>query len=140
MNYKDAMAKVEEIDKKSRVGEHFKNVVYIDHLDKTKLELWHADLTEVDEWILVSTEHHNTFAYHKEDLENYYSVPIEEAEETVRMHSISLELDKEIVDGLCEFGLEAIKNDKQALINYASNKALKHIIETNGECLGDLSD
>ena len=135
MNYKEAKAKAIEIDKALRADEHFKSVVYLEHLDKTKMELWHADIREEDEWVMIFTEHHNIFVYHKEDLNRYHSVLIEEADSTTMMHNIELDLDQKSIDGLCEFALTEIKNDKKALINYAANKAFEKIVATDGECL-----
>ena len=140
MNYKEARAKAEEIDKGLRVGEHFKSVVYIEHLDHSKMELWFADIREDGEWVMIFTEHHGIFVYHKEDLENIHDVLIKDADMTTLMHNVELDLDKDVYEGLCKYALSEIKNDKAALIDYAANKAFKQIVGTDGEILKGLVD
>lgn len=135
MNYKEARAKAKEINKGSRSDLHFSNVIYADHLDGTKMELWYADLIEEGEWIMFLTEHHGFFVYHKDDLENYYSVPMKDADKTVRMVEMEMDLDPEVIDGITKLALEEIKNDKRALFNYGIIKALEAIVATDGECL-----
>lgn len=58
----------------------------------------------------------------------------------VQMVEIELDLDKKVIDGLIEYALENIKNDHGALVNYAANKILKEIAETDGECLNCLKE
>ena len=56
-------------------------------------------------------------------------------DKVVKMVEIELDLEDDVIDGVVAFALEAIKNDRQALINYGVNKMLKQIIETDGKCL-----
>jgi len=136
MNYKEAVAKAEGIDKKLRSNSNFKNVVYMEHNDKTKMELWFADnIVEEDEWVMIFTEHHGFFVYHQEDLGSYYSVPMMEADKSVRMVEMEFDIEPEVVDTVIKIALEAIKDDKQALFEYGANIALKKVVETDGKCL-----
>jgi len=58
----------------------------------------------------------------------------------VQMVEIELDLDEKVIDGLIEYALKNIKNDRNALINYAANKILKEIVETDGDCLNCLKE
>ena len=51
------------------------------------------------------------------------------AERKVDYVELDLDVDDEAVAILAEAGLETIRNDKEALVNYAINKALKDLIE-----------
>ena len=53
----------------------------------------------------------------------------------ITMHEIELDLDEKVIKGLCKYALKEIKNDTQALVNYAANKILTKIVETDGDCL-----
>ena len=67
MNYREAKAKAEEIDK-TLTCEYLNDIIYIEHLDGTKLELHHATLIKDGQWFMIFTEHNGTFVYHNEDL------------------------------------------------------------------------
>jgi len=58
----------------------------------------------------------------------------------IKMHEIELDLSDDTVEGLCQYSLEEIKDDKKALINYIANKILAKIVETDGKCLESLED
>lgn len=58
-----------------------------------------------------------------------------EEDKIITMHEIELDLDKDTINKLIEIAKEEIVNDDEALINYAANKALKLIVDTDGECL-----
>jgi hypothetical protein len=51
------------------------------------------------------------------------------AERKVDYVELDLDVDDEAVAVLAKAGLETIRNDKEALVNYAINKALKDLIE-----------
>ena len=72
MNYKEIYKKAEEIGKTLDARKDFKNVVYVEHCDGTKLELHYASLKKImdgdEEWYMVFTEHNGFFAYHFEDV------------------------------------------------------------------------
>ena len=51
------------------------------------------------------------------------------AERKVDYVELDLDVDEETVAMLAEAGLETIRNDKEALVNYAINRALKDLIE-----------
>lgn len=51
------------------------------------------------------------------------------AERKVDYVELDLDVDEETVAMLAEAGLETIRNDKEALVNYAINKALRDLIE-----------
>ena len=53
----------------------------------------------------------------------------------IKMCEMELDLDEKTIKGLCEYALKEIKNDRDALVNYAANKILTQIVETDGECL-----
>lgn len=59
----------------------------------------------------------------------------ENKDKIITMHEMELDLDQKTIDGLCEWALKNIKNDRDALVNYAVNKVLGEIVETDGECL-----
>jgi len=46
---------------------------------------------------------------------------------------IELELENDLIDNLVAHGLEKIKNDRQALIEYAINDVLTYIVEHEDE-------
>jgi rubrerythrin len=47
--------------------------------------------------------------------------------------TIEVELSDKIIEGLCDYALEAIKNDRDALIDYAAGKILSEIVNNPGE-------
>lgn len=51
------------------------------------------------------------------------------AERKVDYVELDLDVDDEAVAVLAKAGLETIRNDKEALVNYAINRALKDLIE-----------
>ena len=51
------------------------------------------------------------------------------AERNVDYVELDLDVDDEAVAVLAKAGLETIRNDKEALVNYAINRALKDLIE-----------
>ena len=51
------------------------------------------------------------------------------AERKVDYVELDLDIDPEAMEVLVEAGLETIRNDKEALVNYAINRALKDLIE-----------
>ena len=51
------------------------------------------------------------------------------AERKVDYVELDLDVEDEAVAVLAKAGLEAIRNDKEALVNYAINRALKDLIE-----------
>ena len=51
------------------------------------------------------------------------------AERKVDYVELDLDVDEETVAMLAEDGLETIRNDKEALVNYAINRALKDLVE-----------
>lgn len=53
----------------------------------------------------------------------------------IKMVEMELDLSEDVIKGLCKYALKNIKNDKEALINYAANKILTEIVETKGKCL-----
>ena len=57
----------------------------------------------------------------------------------ITMHEIELDLDDKVIKGLCTYALKEIKNDTQALVNYAANKILEKVVETDGKCLTGFS-
>lgn len=46
---------------------------------------------------------------------------------------IEIDMEEEILDKLVAYGLEKIKNDRQALIEYAVNDVLTYVIEHEEE-------
>ena len=55
-------------------------------------------------------------------------------EKEIKMLEIELEIDNETVKKLCDYALEEIKNDINALVNYAANKILsRKILEQSSE-------
>ena len=56
-------------------------------------------------------------------------------EKIIKMCQIELELDEKTIKGLCKYALKEIKNDRDALVNYAANKILTEIVETDGKVL-----
>ena len=46
---------------------------------------------------------------------------------------IELELDDKLIDNLVVYALDKIKNDQQALIEYAVNDILEHVVNNEGE-------
>ena len=73
MNYKEAKAKAEEIDKGLRSDKHFNTIVSVKHFDGSNMEFWGADIQKESEWVMLFTEHHGCFVYHEEDLKEYSS-------------------------------------------------------------------
>lgn len=55
--------------------------------------------------------------------------PNEAYDKTIMCCNIEIDIDPNLEDQLAQLGLEAIKNDRQALINYACNKALEEKLE-----------
>jgi len=55
----------------------------------------------------------------------------------IKMIEMELDLSEDTIQGIIEFALERIKNDKKALINYGVNEMLKEIVDTEGECLSE---
>ena len=55
------------------------------------------------------------------------------AERKVDYVELDLDVDDEAVAVLAKAGLEAIRNDKEALVNYAINRALKDLIKNEKE-------
>jgi len=53
----------------------------------------------------------------------------------IKMVEIEMDLPNDVIEGLIQFATEAIKNDRQALLNYGVNKALEEVIKSNGKCL-----
>ena len=53
------------------------------------------------------------------------------------MVEIELDLDKDLIEEIIGWASEEILKDREALINYGINLALKKIVETNGKCLKD---
>ncbi len=66
MNYKDALKEAEKI---CLDNNDLNQTISIKHLDGSVLSFTHSVYKLIDEWILISTEHHGFFAYHIEDLE-----------------------------------------------------------------------
>ncbi len=52
-------------------------------------------------------------------------------EKIIEMCEIELDIDEKMYDKLAEIGLEMIKDDKNALINYAVNVILKEMVDKN---------
>jgi hypothetical protein len=102
-------------------------------------ELSYGDAYKVAEKIL-EIEERDTKRFHNEenrDAEEKDEETEEMPDKIIIMHEIELDLDEKTIDGLCKYALEEIKNDKEALINYAANKAFRKIVETDGKCLGN---
>lgn len=59
----------------------------------------------------------------------------EEIERDILMKEISIELDLDTIEGMLAFARSRIVNDRDALINYGVNLALKEIVESEGKCL-----
>ena len=98
---------------------------------------------EVDMWFryLSNEEQYNVVEKMMKIEERNVEMNKEEADDKiVMMHEIELNLAEDVIDGLCQFALDNIKNDKKALINYAANLVLERIVETDGECLKDLKE
>ena len=55
------------------------------------------------------------------------------AERKVDYVELDLDVDDEAVAVLAKAGLETIRNDKEALVNYAINRALKDLIKNEKE-------
>lgn len=55
------------------------------------------------------------------------------AERKVDYVELDLDVEDEAVAVLAKAGLEAIRNDKEALVNYAINRALKELIKNEKE-------
>ena len=51
------------------------------------------------------------------------------AERKVDYVELDLDIDTEAMEVLVEAGLETIRNDRDALVNYAINRALKDLVE-----------
>ena len=51
------------------------------------------------------------------------------AERKVDYVELDLDIDPKAMEVLVEAGLETIRNDREALVNYAINKALKDLVE-----------
>ena len=66
---KQIKALAKKIDKTLKADKDFKDTVYIEHLDGTKMELHYATYRKDEEWITIFTEHNGIFVYHIEDLE-----------------------------------------------------------------------
>jgi len=142
MNHKDILDKAEEISKTKRAGENFKHIVFMKHCDGTICEFHYADLQDYttdygEKWHMIFTEHNGFHVYHNEDLEYCYSDERSNTEKSIRMVNMDIDLDEKVYNGLVDYALENIKDDKEALINYAVNKALGEIVRTDGECLKD---
>ena len=59
----------------------------------------------------------------------------EKTDKMITYQEIELDLEEHVIKGLCEYALKEIANDTEALINYAANKILAEVIETDGACL-----
>ena len=62
------------------------------------------------------------------------------AEREVKMVEMDLDIEDKLADKLAGCGLEMIRNDRDALINYFVNNALREIVETDGKCLRTKED
>lgn len=58
----------------------------------------------------------------------------EPKEKIINMVEIEVDLEEATIERLIKLASEEILKDRQALINYGVNLALKQIIETDGEC------
>jgi len=62
----------------------------------------------------------------------------EKKDKIIIFHEIELDLEDHVIKGLCVYALREIKNDTQALVNYAANKILEEVVATDGKCLKGL--
>lgn len=56
-------------------------------------------------------------------------------ERDIIMKEIKLDLEEDLIEKIIEIAKVNIINDRQELINYGINMALRDIIDSNGECL-----